>query len=331
MWSYLIAPFAWLMQGLYDLLFNNYALALIAYALIVKILLFPLSMKQQKNSLQMVRMRPMQEALQKKYGSNQERYNMELQKLYQREGYNPMSSCGPMLIQLPLIFIIYSVVRHPLTYVAYGELFTKNTMQKVYDLALSVKDHLPKAMDKVMETIAKDPSKLSQISNYELQIQNAAEKAGEAVNIGGNKLFGVIDLSATPSDDLWSWMILIPIVAAVTGYLVTWLSQKLNGLTQDPQTQNGCSGKMMNYMMPLMSLYFCYTLNCALGLYWIIGNILSVGQTLILHKMYDPKKVLAEVEEKLAREKEQKKEKRSAAAAKKAAAMAATKKKNKNK
>ena len=329
MWDYLIVPFAWIMQWCYKLLFNNYALALIAYALIVKIILFPLSMKQQKNSLNMVRLRPFQDALRKKYGNNQEKYNMELQKLYQREGYNPMSSCLPMLIQLPLILLIYSIVRHPITYVGMGEFFTKNTAQRVYELALKVKDILPKAMDKVMETIAKDPAKIGEISNYELQIHNAAQKAGIDVGIGGGKLFGVIDLSATPSDDFLSWMLIIPILAAVTGFAVSWLSQKLNAATQDPQMQNGCSGKMMTYMMPLMSLYFCYTLNCALGVYWIVGNVLSVAQTWILNKIYDPKKVLAEAEARVEREKEQKKAKRSAAAAKKAAALAEGKKKNK--
>ncbi|MBQ7970954.1 MAG: YidC/Oxa1 family membrane protein insertase, partial [Clostridia bacterium] len=146
---------------------------------------------------------------------------------------------------------------------------------------------------------------------------------------GGGKLFGVIDLSATPSDDFLSWMLIIPILAALTGFAVSWLSQKLNAATQDPQMQNGCSGKMMTYMMPLMSLYFCYTLNCALGVYWIVGNVLSLAQSWILNKMYDPQKVLAEAEARVEREKEQKKAKRSAAAAKKAAALAVGKKKNK--
>ncbi len=322
-WSYLIVPFAWIMQ-LCMKLFNNYALALLGYALITKLVLFPLSMRQQKNSLNMVRLRPYQDALKKKYGNNQEKYNMELQKLYQREGYNPMSSCLPLLIQLPLIFLVYSIVRHPITYVYYGEFFTSNTAQRVYDLALKAQN-LPQAVQKVVDTITADPGKLSQISNYELQIYNASSE----ISIAGDKLFGLIDLSGTPSQDVWSWMLLIPILAGLTGYLASWISQKFNALTQDPAQQNGCSGKMMIYMMPLMTVYFCFTFNCALGWYWIIGNILGVAQSFILHKMYDPNKVLAEVEAKMAREKEQKKEKRSAAAAKKAAAIAASKNKKK--
>ena len=315
-WDYLTVPFAWIMNNLY-MLFNNYFLALIIYALIIKIVLFPMAMKQQKNSLQMARMRPMQDALQKKYGSNKEKYNQELQKLYQREGYNPMSSCLPLLIQLPLIFIIYSVVRHPLSFIKFGELFSANAAQKVLDFANTLK--LP-------ETLMKDGKSILTLENvcdYELQIMGAADGAG----ISGNTILG-INLSATPSFTEVSWLWVIPILAGVTGFLVSWLSQKLNGNMNDQQ-QGGCSPKLMTYMMPLMSLYFCFIMPCSLGVYWIIGNILSIGQTFLLHRMYNPQKAIAEVEAKLNHEKEVKKAKRSAAAEKKAAALAAGKKKNK--
>ena len=322
LWSYLIVPFAWIMQQCMALL-NNYALALIAYALITKLIIFPLSMKQQKNQLNMVRMRPYQDALAKKYGNNREKYNMELQKLYQREGYNPMSSCTPMLIQLPLILLIYNIVRHPLTYVHFNELFTSKAAESVYQLALKLQN-LPEAVKKVVDGITANPSTVSKISDYELQIYSAASQSGE-ISIPGDSFFGLFSLSGTPSQDLWSWMILIPILAGATGYLTSWFSQKLNAVTQDPSMAGNT--KMMTYMMPLISVFFCYSLNCALGWYWIISNVLTVAQTYILHKMYDPKKVLAEVEEKMQREKDQKKAKRSAAAAKKAAALAASKKK----
>lgn len=319
MWDYLIVPFAAIMQ-FFMKLFNNYALALMLYAVVAKLVVFPLAMKQQKNTLNMVRLRPYQDALAKKYGNNREKYNMELQNLYQREGYNPMSSCLPLLIQLPLIYIVYAIVRHPITFVYYGELFTKNTAQRIYDIALTL-ENLPDALQKVMDKIAAGAS-VNTISNYELQVMQVA---GDKFAIPGNDLLGIIDLNGTPNQDFFSWMLLIPIFAGLTGILLSWISQKLNAVQQDPSMQG--SNKMMTYIMPLITVFFCYSLNCALGFYWIIGNILGIAQTLILHKMYDPKKVLAEVEAKMEREKEIKKEKRSAAAAKKAAAIAASKKK----
>lgn len=321
-WSYLIVPFAWIMQTFYGI-FDNYALALIFYAVVVKVVLFPLSVKQHKNSLNMVRLKPYQDMLQKKYGNNREKYNMELQKLYQREGYNPMSSCGPMLIQLPLIFIIYTVVRHPLSFIGLGtgaertfSVFAEKMTTKIFDFAKPLMDKLPEGIT------------VENVGDFELQIHNAANSAGIDTGIRGDSLFGIIDLSATPSDaGIWSWMILIPILSCVTSFLVSWVSQKYSPMQMaNPNGQGAGSNKMMLYLMPLMSLFFTYSFNCALGLYWIIGNVLSIGQTFLLNKMYDPNKILLEVEAKIEKEKTIKKEKRSAAAAKKAAALAASKK-----
>ncbi len=327
--DFLIQPFALVMKYAVEW-FDNYALALCFYALITKIVLFPLMMKQQKNQLNMVRLRPYMNDLQKKYGNNKEKYNMELQKLYQREGYNPMSSCGPMVIQLPLIILIYQIVRRPLSYVA------EMNGEQIYNLALQAQDKLgkvsetlTKAMDKVAETIADKAPNYSALNAVEDKIFSAATQAGLPTGVPGGKLFGLIDLSGTPSEDFWSWMLLIPIVAGLTGFLLSWLSQKHSAATQDPQMQGGCSGKTMLYTMPLITVFFCFSVNCALGLYWTIGNILGIGQQFILHKMYDPAKVLAEEEAKIQRAKDQEKAKRSAAAAKKAAAIEASKKKKK--
>ncbi len=321
-WSYLIVPFAWLMQFCMKLV-NDYALAMILYALITKIIIFPFAIKQQKSSMAMLRLKPYQDALAKKYGSNKERYSMELQKLYQREGYNPMGSCLPMLIQLPLIFLIYSIVRHPITYVHYNAFFTADTAQQIFDKVQAFGfDKFPDKIAKAFEKIASGDAAVTTISNYELQIY---DKMSDVFSIAGDKLFGFIPLSGTPNTDFWSWMLLIPIFSGITSFLLSWLSQKFGPMQQAQDPSAAGSNKMMMYMMPIMSVYFCYTLNCALGLYWIIGNVLGIAQIFVLNKIYDPKKVLAEVEVKLEEEKEKKREKRHAAAEKKAAAIAASK------
>ena len=368
--DFLITPFAWVMKAGVEL-FNNYALALCFYALVTKVVLFPLMMKQQKSQMNMVRMRPYMNDLQKKYGNNKEKYNMELQKLYQREGYNPMSSCLPMIAQLVLIMLIYSIVRSPLAYV--GEM----KPYEVYELASQSQEVLVEQAEKegikivstteydklsdkekekattletlignqvhtAMTNIQKDNEKekdtnkwdYSAITAVDSEVYNLADRAGEYdpeiekrvdEAVPGGNLFGAINLSSSPSfSDL---TLLIPLMAGLTGFLLSWLSQKTNSMTQDPNMQGGCSGKTMMYTMPLITLFFCFNVNCSLGLYWTIGNVLGIGQHFILHKMYDPAKILAEAEEKIQREKEQKKAKKSAAAAKKAAAIEATQKK----
>lgn len=100
---------------------NNYIIAIFFFSLIVEILLFPLSIKQQKNSVKTASLRPKEQAIRKKYAgrndkSTQQKMSLEINEMYQKEGYNPMSGCLPLFVQLPVIMILYAIVRLPLTY-----------------------------------------------------------------------------------------------------------------------------------------------------------------------------------------------------------------------
>lgn len=306
MWDYIMVPFGYIMKFGYDL-FDNYAFALFFYALVTKVLLFPLSMKQQKSSLAMVRMRPYQDQLMKKYGHNKQKYQEELMRLYEREGYSPMSGCLPTLIQLPIIMLIYNIVRRPLSFIL------QLKPADIKELAAKVVTNTEKG---VFKGIGEN---FERFENYELQLTSELQKSGD---IKLNTDFLGIDLNDIPSQFMqkgvvW-WIILIPIVAGVTSWLVSFISQRLNKLTQPQQEGGGCSMKYMNIVMPLFSAWLSYTFSASLGIYWIASNLLAIVQTLILHKMYDPAKVLAEVEQKMVREKEKEKEKRRLAAEKRA-------------
>ena len=112
-------------------------------------------------------------------------------------------------------------------------------------------------------------------------------------------------------------LILIPILSGVTAWLTGYISQKLSPtMAADPSSAG--SMKMMNIVMPLISVWISYTYTSALGLYWIASNIVAIGQTFLLNKLYSPKKVLQEVEDKMRREKEAEKEKRRLAAERRA-------------
>ena len=105
-------PFGWLMYGLYHLV-SNYGVALVLFTLIVKLLLFPLGLKQQKSTVKMQIIQPKIQEIQAKYKNNQAKMNEELQALYSKENYNPMSGCGTLLIQFPVIFGLLDVVYKP--------------------------------------------------------------------------------------------------------------------------------------------------------------------------------------------------------------------------
>ncbi len=301
-WSMIMVPFGYIMRFCYEL-FNSYGVALFLYAIITRIILFPLSVKQQKSQLNMLRMRPLQEQLEKKYGNNKQKYQEELMKLYQREGYSPMSSCLPTFIQLPVIMLIYTIVRRPLTYIGGW------TLKEIWP---AMQPYITKFPDLFKGVTTENFTK------YELQLFSCLSNDG-AIDINA-KFLGIFDLTKNPSQFLSDgnfWLILIPILAGATAYLTGFISQKLNPtMSSDPQSQG--SMKTMNIVMPLISAFISYTYAAGLGLYWIASNIVTIGQTFLMNKIYDPKKVLAEVEEKIAREKAAEKEKRRLAAERRA-------------
>ncbi len=115
-------PFGWLIRLFYSLT-NSYLLAIIAFALVLKVVLFPLGIKQQKNSQRQAKLRPKENVIRKKYAGRNDRatqmkLNTEIQELYQKENFSPFSGCLPMLIQMLVLLAVYAVVRSPLTYTA---------------------------------------------------------------------------------------------------------------------------------------------------------------------------------------------------------------------
>ena len=108
---------AWL-----DSAVGNYVVALFIFAVIVELLMLPFGLRQQKNSIKQASLRPKEMAIRKKYaGRNdqptQQKMMQEIQEMYQKEGYNPMGGCLPLLIQFPIIIILYNVVINPLRYI----------------------------------------------------------------------------------------------------------------------------------------------------------------------------------------------------------------------
>ena len=113
-------PLGWLLNVFYNIS-GNYLVALIFFAVIIKLILLPLGIKQHSNSIKQAKIRPKEAAIVKRYQNQksqaaQQKKNAEIQKLYQDEGYNQLAGCLPLVIQLPIIMCIYSVVRSPLRY-----------------------------------------------------------------------------------------------------------------------------------------------------------------------------------------------------------------------
>ena len=111
----ILQPFAWLLLFFYNL-FNSYGLALILFGIVVKLVLFPVTLKSKKSMIQTSMLSGKMQQLQKQYGKDRERYNLEVQKLYEREKINPMGGCVWSLIPMIILILLYGIIREPLTY-----------------------------------------------------------------------------------------------------------------------------------------------------------------------------------------------------------------------
>lgn len=283
-------PLGWIIEISYRFT-HNYAIALFIFALVLQIVLFPLGIKQQKNSVKQASLRPKEMAIRKKYaGRNdkptQQKLNEEIMELYQRENFNPMGGCLPMLIQLPILFSLYNVVISPLKYICgFGAETIKNIQLKVYEI-------LQAAGTEGFEAFAegKTVSQINLITKMrELGLTNFVGENGEAITesvLPDFTIFGgKLDLSMIPIQHLWSILLLIPALTLVVTYGSTWISRKLM-YNPNPEAQNDISMKIMNLSMPLLSVYISFTVPATIGLYWIFRSILGVLQQLALSKMF---------------------------------------------
>ena len=288
-------PFGWLMYGLYHLV-SSYGLALVLFTLIVKALLFPLGLKQQKSSVKMQIIQPKMQEIQAKYKNNQAKMNEERQALYAKENYNPMSGCGTLLIQFPVIFGLLDVVYKPLTHLLR---FSKETIAALTEVAsglgVAVVGYAP------------------QINIYQSVIQNPAAYSGVGADViekiqSLNMNFLGLNLAGTPNlpwQGGWNWLVLVPILSGVTALLSSVISMR----NSPNMGQAGASMKMMMYLMPLMSLWFTFLVPVGVGIYWTLSNVFGCIQALILNKIYNPKEVAeklqAEAKERAERERQE--------------------------
>ena len=261
---------------------KDYGLAVILFTLVVKIILFPLGLKQQQTTVKTKKIRPELQKIQAKYKNDKQKLNEETMKLYQQYGINPMGGCLPLLIQLPILLGLYRVIQAPVTW------FLRKTP------AVYLEDMVKNgeiAKEAVIEKISKfagdvDISGLTEIKDIILKISEKARdfeiKIASEFNLIDFDFLGM-DLSKSPSED----KLLLIVVALATGsaFFSNWVTKKLSSMPEEQAQQM----RMMNLMMPLMTAFFTYTLPAGIGMYWFVSTMFSVLQMVVLTKYYDKK------------------------------------------
>ncbi len=280
-------PIGWLLKFFNNILGNSYILAILLFSIVVEILTTLIfGIRQQKNSIKQARLRPKEMAIRKKYAGRddkptQQKMTMEIQELYQKEGYNPMGGCLPLLIQFPILIALYNVVINPLKYIC-G--LSDDAISQITAILGSNTSRGSMALLGQIE--AKGYEAFAHVEGFTQEIFD---------NMPNLKAFGgALDLSIMPSDcmNLESlknpalWLVIaVPVLTFLSYFLSMKLTRKLSYQPMDnaQQAQMGCSNKMMDIVMPLFSVFISFGVPAALGVYWIFKSILGVISRLILH------------------------------------------------
>ena len=275
----ILKPFAWLLLFLYDIL-GSYGLAMILFGVVVKLILFPVSLKSKKSMIQTTMLSGKMQQLKAQYGKDPQRYNMEVQKLYEKENVNPMGGCVWSLIPMFVLIGLYGIIREPLI----------NMMD------------VPKDM---IETIAQitgvaNTGAYPQIAMVEALNNSATlEAVKAALGDAGAKIQGMdfsflgMNLASIPSYKFWGnglqgvLMFVLVLVSAATSFISMKVSMATNQMSKN-QPANATAdqtNKMMTWMMPLMSLWIGFTVPAGLTVYWISQYIVTMLSEVICGKM----------------------------------------------
>ncbi len=267
---------------------NNFGIAIIIFTLLFKVVLFPSSVKQQKSMAANAKIQAKQRALQEKYGNDKQRYNEELQKLYEKENVKPFGGCLTSLLPMfVMLGIYYSVVR---------------PLSNVLHIASDKVAQLSEYVNSIPGISLNSSSLYSEIELLRI-FDSISTQSGVTEILTGDEIekikmlsggfnFLSLDLLSTPKF-AGGWVLMIPILCLVTsvGSQVFMMFMKGNPMSQ----QQGCM-KYMFIALPVLTAWIAYTVPAAVGFYWICSTVFGFIQTLIMNKFYSPDIMIAKSE-----------------------------------
>ena len=302
--------FGYILNFLYELV-GNYGIAIILFSILVKLLMVPISIKQQRTMKKSQKLNEEMKNIQFKYKSDPEKMNQEVMALYKREKMSPFSGCLSAIIQIILLFSVFYMVRSPLTYMRKvdPELIedAKTIVEKdgnissykeiaIINYINNIENNFNNKEKKIniQENDIKDENRLTEEGNKEFSILEYKDKLYINMNFLG------LDLSKVPKENLYDWKVLIiPILYVISSFISMRLTsvstskkkQKEKLLTDgsgendqneyDPMEQ---TNKSMSLLMPIMSISIAYIAPLGLALYWLMNNILMITERKIIDK-----------------------------------------------
>ena len=274
MFDFFANLFGYILNIIYNLV-NNYGIAIIIFTIFLKLIMLPISIKQQKTIKKTSKIQEKVKELQNKYNNDPVKLNQEMMDLYKRENTSPFSGCLTSIIQFIIILSIFFLVSKPLTYMKHVE-----------------SEIISKYAKEIVE-------ETGEVLRYE-EIAIIKEKSDEDPNVKLNMEFLGLDLSDVPTQNYSDFKVyIIPILYVATSIVSTRLTTSLNSKkeeTEDKSEDNSEKNnkeddamaemnKQMNLMMPIMSVSIALIAPLGLALYWLVSNILMIIERLVINKM----------------------------------------------
>lgn len=297
----------WILNVIYEFLsmfrIENAALCIILFTFLVKSLMIPLTIKQQKFTKISSKMNPELMKIQEKYKGKRDEVSMrkqqlETQAVYQKYGANPTSGCLPMLITLPILFALYQVIYRIPAYINdIGSLYAAiaDPLSKTSGFATVLADKFnatglsaDSSINSIIDVLSKfTTGNWTELASYFSQTEPALSdiittNSDKIIHI--NSLIGGLNIADTPVSKMWPGLI-VPILAMATQWYSTKQMTDANGM--DKNAPGAASMKAMNTFMPLFSGFICLTLPIGIGIYWVAGAVFQIIQQFAINKYFE--------------------------------------------
>ncbi len=300
---------------------GSWGWAMVIFTFLIRLVMTPLDFKSRKGMRKTAKLQPKMAELQKKYANDKEKLNAKTAELYKKEGVNPMSSCLPLLLTWPILIIVFNAMRtvanreildqvaqilnnqvpamEPWLWIKNiwmpDSLFSPawpdlNTLRQIpWDMwknwftGLEEVPVLLQGLNLTAESF--DSANLTAtVEAIQAAMANGNAAYAEAVSTSSGWTFNLLITQLSVVKD-YNGLMLLPILSAVTQIIMTKVTG--TGQQNDANSQSAQTGKFMMWFFPIFSLMICFGYSSAFALYWVAGNVISMGQTLLINRILD--------------------------------------------
>ncbi len=284
-------PLGYIMRWIYEFV-GNYGLAIILFTIITKLILSPISFKQQKNQAKMQLVNPKLKRLREKYKDNPQKMQEEQMRLYSEENINPMASCLPSLVTMLLLWGVLGVVYKPMTYIMQ---FDSDTISAAKEIAAEYNTSLDSSANNLRQELLIMAQVIEHTEVFETAMADIDSSFVERV-VEFNDTFTVLgaNLSETPSykisENSSIILFLIPLLSGLVQLFLTFYMQHMQK-KRNPDMVNMGGANTVLYMMPLFSVWLAFSVPAGVGFYWLCSSFFSVIQSMLLYAYFNDKRV----------------------------------------